>query len=349
MPYKIAILGAGDMGKAKAAYLASKGHQVNLFNRSLPGIEPFIKTKTITFTGSLNGEGKLHKLTTNIFEAIDGVQIILLTTPALYHKELACKIAPYLNNKQLVILFSGKFAGSNYIENVIKEINPAFAGKVIGATSVFSSRMKENGEMWIRGVKQKVRFASNEADKTVELTPIMRDLFESLVPSVSFLERSFCDIGCILHVPVFLSNFTRIEHSEDFYFYKDGVTPKVADLIAALDEERVSVAKAYNQDVPTLKTILNEYYNSEGINLYEVIHNTPTYMISKAPKTFYHRYIMEELLESMVPMYKMALLKGLDPVLMRSYIDFATKIYDFPFMQKGRDITLITNEKYVCS
>ena len=347
MTYNVAVLGAGNIGKAKSAYLASKGFNVNLYNRSINRIEPLLKTREISFTGVIEGKGILNKVTTNIYEAIEGTDIILITTPALYHLDITRDIAPLLKSNHIILLFSGKFGGSVLIDKAIKDINPLFDGTVIEATSVVSSRLNPDGKIWIRGIKQKVRFASINFTKTMQATPVVISLFESMTPTDSFLKRSFYDIGSILHVPTFLSNLPRIDQAEDFYFYKQGVTNKVADLIEILDAERSNIAKAYNINSISLMDIIKEYYATPGDSLFEVIHNNETYMISKAPKGLYHRYILEELSESLVPMYKMGLYKGVKTPLMRSYIDFASVLYQYPFMEKGRDLTFICDNEYL--
>ena len=79
-PQKIAVLGAGHGGYAMAADLTLAGYEVHLFNRSPEPIEAIRKRGGIEITGdSVYGEGfaKIKKATTDMKEAIEGVDVIM--------------------------------------------------------------------------------------------------------------------------------------------------------------------------------------------------------------------------------------------------------------------------------
>lgn len=77
MKKKYGILGAGNGGQSISAYLKLKGNEVYLYDRYQSMIDPIKERGGIELTGvSLNGTAKLDKITTDIEEAIKGVDFI---------------------------------------------------------------------------------------------------------------------------------------------------------------------------------------------------------------------------------------------------------------------------------
>ena len=86
---KVTVIGGGNGGFATAADLTIRGHQVTLFE--LPqfssGLSEVIKRGGIDMEAYANnglqgGFAKLHKITTNISEAIAESDIIFVVVPA---------------------------------------------------------------------------------------------------------------------------------------------------------------------------------------------------------------------------------------------------------------------------
>ncbi|MCE7738284.1 MAG: NAD(P)-binding domain-containing protein, partial [Candidatus Heimdallarchaeota archaeon] len=92
----IAIIGAGCGGQAIAGYLASKGNEVNLYNRSIDRIRLLMKKKEIELQGEIHSKGKLNLVTTDISEAVRGTELIMVVTTATGHYDIATALAPHL-------------------------------------------------------------------------------------------------------------------------------------------------------------------------------------------------------------------------------------------------------------
>jgi opine dehydrogenase len=336
---KVTIIGAGNIGMAVASYLSNKKYDVTLLTSNKEVINSFENDNSVTVSGLMSFETMIKNVTDDKEAALKDTEVVIITTPALYHESIAISISNYLENNSLIVLFSGKFAGSILIESIIKEKKPKYFGSVIEATSVFSARKLNYHHVRIRGIKNLVRYASVSYEQTKASEEILTDMFPSLAPVNCFLERSFCDIGSMLHPAISLLNLTKIETGTEFKFYLNGATQKVVDLIEILDHERISIAKSYNVTVPTLRQIIFEYYGSEGDNLYEVIHNTIPYQESVAPVSLDHRYLIEDVSESLLPMYELALQAGVNVPVMKSIIDLTMFICDYDFYLKGRTLS----------
>ena len=101
---RFCIVGAGNGGRAFAAYLSSKGYSVNLYNRSFTRISYIKKKGGIKAKGELKGFFPIDFVTQNLEFSLNECDVILIVTPASAHKEIADKIAPFLSSDQIIIL-----------------------------------------------------------------------------------------------------------------------------------------------------------------------------------------------------------------------------------------------------
>src|SRR5438445_246748 len=105
---KIAVLGAGNGGCATAADLALAGHRVRLWSRSADALGPLADNATITLEAEgRHGAARLERATTDLGEAVEGAEILIAPLPATSHEDLAKRLAPCLNDRQIVLLTPG--------------------------------------------------------------------------------------------------------------------------------------------------------------------------------------------------------------------------------------------------
>ena len=105
---KITVIGAGNGGQAIAGYLALQGYKVYLYDRSLPKIEELKRKRGIQLTGRIVGFGEIHCFTTSIEEAVKNAEIVMVTTVANAHADIARSIAPYISDGMMIILNPGR-------------------------------------------------------------------------------------------------------------------------------------------------------------------------------------------------------------------------------------------------
>ena len=112
---KIAILGAGHGGKAAAADMTLAGHEVHLFEfpQFDHNLDPIRSAGGIRLTGAgRTGFARLARVTSDIAEALAGVEMVLPVLPAFGHKPLALACSTHLKPGQTVILTPGSTLGS---------------------------------------------------------------------------------------------------------------------------------------------------------------------------------------------------------------------------------------------
>ena len=97
---KIAILGAGNGGCAAAADLTLRGFQVRLFSRSESTTVKLAKLGEIELVeGGVSKKAAPFFVSPHLPPVVQGVDLIVVTTPAVGHEYLARGIANYLDRR----------------------------------------------------------------------------------------------------------------------------------------------------------------------------------------------------------------------------------------------------------
>ena len=121
---KITVIGAGHGGKAMAAHLALMDFPTTLYNRTpehVAAIKELGGVYLESYESGPRGFGKLVKVTSNIAEALDKAEMVMVVVPSSAHADIAKACAPYLTNGQIVILHPGRTCGAIEFSKVIRD------------------------------------------------------------------------------------------------------------------------------------------------------------------------------------------------------------------------------------
>lgn len=338
------VIGAGNGGKAMAAHLALMGFEVTLYNRTPDHIAAIRELGGITLENQdpsgLSGFGRLACVTSNMREAIEKGDMIMVVAPAFAHADIASKVAPHLLAGQTVVLHPGRTLGAIEFarfldENGCKE-NVAVAE---AQTFIYASRSEGPALARIFRIKDAVPLAALPATKTPIVLDRLRSAYPQFVNGGHVLATGLNNIGAIFHPTISIFNAGWIEATSGaFQFYLDGVTPTVARLMEVMDRERVTVASAVGVRAVTAREWLKLAYNAEGEDLYSAIHNQEGYQGIKAPPTLSHRYLTEDIPMSLVPMASLGKRYGVSVRGMESLIRLACIAHRTDYWQRGRTL-----------
>jgi len=337
---KFAVIGAGNGGQATAAHLALMGFKVNLYNRGKERIEHIQKKRGIEVTGMINAFGELNTVTTNIKEAIEDANIIMVVIPASGHEDIARVCAPYLKDGQIVILSPGRtFGALEFINTVRKDGSDADIIIAETQTIIYTSRYKEGAKVEILALKKRVPLAALPANRTEEVIAIMKGIYPQLVPAINVLKTGLDNIGAIFHPTPTLLNVGWIETPRTrFKYYYEAITPTVAEFLEIIDKERMDVAKAFGIDALSAKDWLYEAYGVRGETLYEALQNNDKYRTIDAPTTLQHRYIFEDVPTGLVPIASIGDMLGVPTPNIKLIIQIASMLTGIDFWKNGRTI-----------
>jgi len=306
---EVAVLGAGNGGCAAAADLGSRGYRVRLFNRSPERLEGIRERGGIEMTGAA-GEGfvEVPVVTTDLAEAVDGADLVMLTVPISTYPFFARGLASLLAPGQAMFLNPGHMGGGLFFAHEVHRLTGRTDLR-IGETSTltYGCRMKGPSTVNIMATMTNLPFAAFPTRDQAELLELVSSLYPDVEPAANVLETGFLDINAVEHPPQIICNAGWLEHTRgDYLFYYEGTTPSVARVIESLDRERVAVAQAL--DVPTRPFV--EAFHAMGYttehaaevgSAYVALQESAPNRWVKGPPTLDHRYINEDVGWGLVP------------------------------------------------
>jgi opine dehydrogenase len=340
---RITVIGAGHGGKAMAAHLGMMEFPTVLYNRTPENVAAIKELGGIyleSFDFGPRSFGKLVKVTSNIAEALDKAEMVMVVVPSSAHADIAKACAPYLTDGQFVILHPGRTCGAIEFRKIIRD-NGCTADVTIAEaeTFIYASRSDGPAQARIFRVKEAVPLAALPSNRNHLVLDHIREVFPQFIDGGNVLQTGMNNMGAIFHPALTILNSGWIESTHgDFQFYIDGVTPSVARVLEALDRERVTVAASIGIRARTGMEWLKLSYDAVGEDLNEAIHNQPGYYGIKAPPTLNHRYIFEDIPMSLVPIASLGRRYGVSVNGIDAIIRIASIIHHTDYWRRGRTI-----------
>ena len=337
------VIGAGNGGKTMAAHLAIMGFPVTLYNRTYEKIVP-IKARggieLFSRNGGPRGFGKLALVTGDLAEALEGAEIIMVVVPATGHREVAAACVPYFQDGQIVVLNPGRTGGCLEFVKVLRDMECSADVTLAEAeTLLYACRSEGPVQARILRIKDAVPLAALPATRTRRVLDALESAFPQFIDGGTVLNTGLDNMGAIFHPTLALLNAARIESTHGgFQFYVEGVTPSVSLVLESLDRERVTVASALGLRPRTAQEWLELAYNAVGDSLYEAIQNQTGYRGIAAPMSLNHRYILEDVPMSLVPIAALGERYGVRVDAMNSIIRLACIVHQTDFWRRGRSL-----------
>lgn len=341
---KILICGGGQGGHALAGYFSLIGNEVTFYTSSPKKKEEFRKkSNVLSITGVIEGKTKLREVTSELESAISGQDYIFIVTDATAHKHYARKLAPFLFNQRVVLISPG-VGGAMSFAHEVRKTNPNEDISVTETdTLVYACKVPEIGHSHIKSIKKEILYATVPSGKETRINGFINDVFPQFKDTHNPLMG--LDDSPVFHIVGMVKNHHRISDGEDFNFYIDGITPEIADYMEEMDQERCQVAEAMGMLPRAVKEWLHLAYDVKVDDLFTMVQNTPPYKNSSAnhnrspaPKTVYHRYLLEEVPLRAVPTVSIAEILRIETPKYKEMINQASEITGIDFWKCGRSI-----------
>lgn len=338
---KFAVLGAGHGGLAMAGHLALMGFEVNLYNRTqarLWGVQTSNGIRIESEFG-LEGLGKIKTATTNIEEAINDADIIMVVVPATGHRYIAEQCANYLKDGQIIILNPGRTFGALEFRQVLNEKGNEKDLIIAEAqTFIYASRVTGPAAAKIFRIKNSIPVASIRAHLIPTVLKKLRCAFPQFVAGDNIFKTSFDNIGSVFHPALCVLNAGWIEDDSEFQFYVQGATLSVSNVLEQIDKERVNVAEALGIRALTAREWLYLAYNAAGDTLYKAIKANPGYRGIKAPTNLNMRYLSEDVPASLIPIASVGKKFGVPTPTIDAIIHLACSLNQYDYWAEGRTV-----------
>lgn len=297
---RFAVLGAGSAGQGIAGYLALHGHEITLYNRTQKRISKIQQSKTLKVTGILKGNARIQNSSTRIEDIVTDCDYILLTARACGHKTLVEESLPFISNHTKIVVFTAYWAALR-LQPLLSQYNRKDITIVETTLLPLACRVISPGHVHIAGAKSKMRMAVYPYEHAYTIYRELHSVLPQLFLGKNVLETSLENYNPVIHVPIALFNIEKLQNNpESFLFYNQGISPQVANIMDALDKERMAISSRLGLDLDTIQYMLKDYYNVKGTSTYQIIKNWKAVKEYVLPNP--HEYIREELLYGLSPL-----------------------------------------------
>jgi opine dehydrogenase len=272
--------------------------------------------------------------TLDLSEAVQGADLIMVTTQALTHERVAKELIPHLSDGQTVVLWPGS-GGTLVFRKVWDEMGMnrrVFLAE--GVTFPYCCRRLHGpGTVNIHRIDgPQMLLAAFPATDTQSVLKALSGTYADVVqPAVSVLEPALYNVNIIVHPVGALLNMGRIEYSKgEFWMYKEGLTPSVKKVIYSMDKERSALFKAFGYQAYTYDQIFWDSFNMT-VEQFAIAS-------SQGPFSMQDRYVTEDIPMGACLTVSLARKAGISVPTYEAMIHLASVVNDTDFYAKGRTL-----------
>jgi len=337
---KIAVLGAGNGGCALAAHLSLQGHMVNLFEAPelAESFEPLAQKKEIVISGKAeNSIAKLNKATTDIADAVKGVDTVFISVPAFGYARMSQLLVPFLVPGQLVVFLPGSFATFILLGEMKQQKTRPDITIAEGATLPYAARLKERNHVEIEGTTFVLPVGVFPATRSEPVIKKLQTYYPEIIGCGNVLDSALNNLNPMTHPAPMLLSTSFIEGKEGFYLYRDGITDGVKRVMIASDRERIALRKALSLPEP--------HYGYHQFTPFEVFEDffgkgclVETGYQLKGPASMTNRFITEDVPYGLVLFSILGKKLGVKTAVIDSIVELAGTVNDEDYWEIGTNL-----------
>lgn len=338
----VAVLGAGHGGHAAAADLGARGFHVRLHARNADRLAPIRERGGVEARGVVNGIIPVPVLTTDVREACDGADLVMLVVPSVAHEYYAHALAPLLTPERTVFVNPGHTGGGlHFVQELRRAGYTAPVRTCETVTLTYICRMEGPATVGIYSYTRQLGFAAFPGRHAAALHAQMKALYPELVLRSSVLETALTNINAVFHPPGMLMNTGWIQATGgDFLFYYEGMTEGVGRVTASLDRERMAIAAALGiPAVSFLETFLKAGLTTQGAfesgSIARACRESAPNRTIKSPPSLDHRYVHEDVGYGLVPMAALGRVAGVPTPTIDSIVHLVSEATGIDYAKDG--------------
>ena len=292
----VAVVGGSNGGYATAADLALAGHRVRLWRRSERELAPVQKAGAIALAAEeRKGPGRLDRATTDLAEALEGAEVVVVALPAPTHEDIGQRLIGRLTGKEVVLLTPGT-VGSYVIARALARAG-ATQPLAFAETGTLPYLTRKTGPAAVSAPVRAANlpvgvFPASRAKAALE--PI-RALFPAARPCVDTLDAALTNVGPVIHPALVLVNAASIDAGK-FDIHAAGTSPGARRLIDAVDAERVAARTGMGYPAPhyEMVTYYDEARAAEGLYGAGAREKVVASGLWSEVLSYEHRYVSED-------------------------------------------------------
>lgn len=326
----VAIIGAGAIGCASAAYLQARGRRVAMWSPNGTRMQRKGNTARFSCGGALSATVNVALLQTA--DDLAAFESILICLPGNAYTDVLAPLASHWRNGQTLIV-----SGSLSLCPLWLAEDANTRGKAIQAvgwgTTATTAHFHGDGTLHVNPLRNRIDLAAidggSRAEPAVQLCQQL--LGPRFVAADNLLAPTLANINPIAHAAEVIPNLTRMERGEVWSLFEH-FTPVVARLAEKLDRERLAIAEAFGLSLPSLQQHYGNSYHLTPRALEEMaaeIHRNG--MSPNGPDRLEHRYVLEDAPFGLVFMEALARIAGVATPTLSASITLLETAYDRDF------------------
>lgn len=298
----VAVVGAGPVGRATAAYLAHHKIPVALWSPSGKSAQALATGNgrgRLAYEGALQGEVEVDLLTAP--EALAEFDVIIIAVPGHAYPAVLPRVAPRLHARQLVIVSGALSLAPLWLYERAGEGTHAGDRPTVASWGTTLATARHGGndggpaKVLINTLRASFEVAAIPAARLDRVLATCRALFgERFTPMDNILATALLNVNPVAHVAEVLPNLTRIDKRENWPLF-DNLTPSAARIGEAVDLERQAIARAFGFSVRSIHEHTHLSYHvplGSYADMAVAIH--AKYGGPAGPTTLEHRYVLED-------------------------------------------------------
>src|SRR5512135_720861 len=258
---KIAVLGGGNGAYAAAADLTERGHELRFWRRDARALEE-VRREGIVLKDAA-GERRVAPalVAREPGEALRGAELVFLPDPAFTQADNAARIAPHLEDGQVLFLAPGSF-GSYVMTKIAREAGSR-ARFTFAETGTLPWLTRKHGPGTAAITARATRLPTGVFPARDEHAfAVLKKAFPAVEPIEDVLSAALMNAGPVIHPPLILMNAGPLEHFERWDIHNEGTQPSIRRVTDALDAERIASRVALGYAAPHFP--LADHYRADG-------------------------------------------------------------------------------------
>jgi opine dehydrogenase len=297
-------------------------------------LRELFRAQTIRASGLLDGAFRLNCVTSDIEQAIEDADVIVIVTPAFAHATYAQLLQGRVGRDQLIVLSPGAFGSLVLLSAFDPDNCPAIAET---NNLPYDTRLTAPAEVRIYGAN-KVGIGFLPAERAEEFEDVVAELHDFDRCYEDVLEAGLSLVNPVVHSGPCLLSATAIENSgkRPFYLYEHGVTPASCRVSLAIDNERKAVGRQLGYELTAIEdfTGLGDGYTWE--QLYMSIHGNIALTPIAGPHGITSRYFTEDAPYGLVPWSELGRIVGVATPVIDAIIDIYGVMHQTDWRLEGR-------------
>jgi opine dehydrogenase len=260
---EIAVLGGGHGCYAAAVEMSENGHRVRLWRRDKAALKPIADAGGIAIRDR-NGSRTVPVtvITSELDEAINGADLVVIPLPSLAHDVLAARTASLFTDGQVVFLPPGTFGSYIFAKAMTDAGNTAQVAFCETGTLPYLARKHSPTEVVVSGYATRLPTGVFPSRLKQHAFEVVRQAYPAVEESEDALSGALMNAGPIIHPPLIIMNAGPLEHFDIWDIHNEGTQPAIRQVTTDLDNERIAIREALGYKPPHFP--LSDHYSDDG-------------------------------------------------------------------------------------